>query len=210
MSTAPMLPGVFASLAPALNSYGYLAVGGFLFLEDFGIPVPGETVLIAAAIYAGAGQLNIFLVVLIGIVAAVLGDNVGYAIGRYAGRRVVLRWGKFVRLTEERLDKAENFFERHGGKVITIARFIEGLRQANGLIAGLTRMRWLRFVLFNVLGALLWVGAWSATGYLAGSHIQAIYDTVGRYSLYVVALLVVIAVAFFLRHRHRQRSIFVS
>ena len=206
LSTAPMLPGVFASLAPALNSYGYLAVGGFLFLEDFGVPVPGETILIAAAIYAGAGQLNIVLVVVIAIVAAVLGDNVGYAIGRYAGRRVVLRWGRFVRLTEERLDRAEAFFERHGGKVVTIARFIEGLRQANGLIAGLTRMPWARFVLFNVLGAVLWVGAWAATGYLAGSHIQAIYDTVGRYSLYVVIALVGAAVGLFLLHRHRQRA----
>ena len=85
-------------------------------------------------------------------------------------------------------------------------RFIEGLRQANGLIAGLTRMPWARFVLFNVLGAVLWVGAWAATGYLAGSHIQAIYDTVGRYSLYVVIALVGAAVGLFLLHRHRQRA----
>ncbi|MDT7746225.1 MAG: hypothetical protein QOE59_5303 [Actinomycetota bacterium] len=85
MSPPPELPGVLASLGPALDSYGYLAAGGLLFLEDFGVPVPGETILIAAAVYAGAGSLNIALVIGIGVVAAVAGDNVGFAIGFSAG-----------------------------------------------------------------------------------------------------------------------------
>ena len=126
--TPPVLPGIFGALAPILNSYGYLAVGGLLFLEDFGVPVPGETILIAAAVYAGAGQLNIVVVVLVGFIAAVLGDNVGYAIGHFGGHAMVLRFGRYVFLTEERLGKAEGFFTRHGGKVVTIARFVEGLR----------------------------------------------------------------------------------
>ncbi|HET7386391.1 MAG TPA: DedA family protein [Nocardioidaceae bacterium] len=199
------LPGVLASLAPVLNQYGYLAVGGFITLEDFGVPAPGETILIAAAVYAGAGKLNIALVVVIGIVAAVVGDNIGYAIGTFGGRRLVTRYGKYVLITEERLEKAEHFFERHGGKVVVVARFIEGLRQVNGIVAGTSAMTWRRFVVFNVIGAALWVGTWSAVGYLAGSHITAIYEQITRYSLYVAIVIAVVIVAFIVRAVVRRR-----
>jgi len=145
MSTPPPLPGALGALAPLLNHYGYLAVAGLITLEDFGVPVPGETVLIAAAVYAGAGQLNIIVLALIAVAAAVIGDNIGYAIGRFGGRRLVERFGRYLLITPQRLDTAERFFGRHGGKVVTIARFVEGLRQANGIIAGITGMRWRRF-----------------------------------------------------------------
>jgi hypothetical protein len=114
LSGAPMLLGVFSSLAPLLDSYGYLAVGGLLLAENVGVPLPGETILIAAALYAGAGQLNIALVALIALVACIVGDNAGYALGRYGGRAVVLRYGQYVLLTEARLDAAQRFFDRHG------------------------------------------------------------------------------------------------
>jgi len=204
--TPPALPGIFGALAPILNSYGYLAVGGLLFLEDFGIPVPGETILIAAAVYAGAGQLNIVVVVLIGFLAALLGDNVGFAIGHFGGRALVLRFGRYVFLTAERLDKAEGFFTRHGGKVVTIARFVEGLRQANGIVAGLAKMPWRRFLVFNALGAAIWVGTWSAVGYLAGNHLDAIYAQVKRYELYLLIALAVIVVGLVARHLTRRRG----
>ncbi|MGH9062121.1 MAG: cation diffusion facilitator family transporter, partial [Acidimicrobiales bacterium] len=135
-------------------------------LEDFGVPVPGETVLIAAAIYAGAGRLNIVVVAILAFAAAIIGDNIGYAIGHFGGRELVLRWGKYVFLTAARLDKAQDFFAHHGGKVVTVARFIEGLRQANGIIAGISEMPWRRFLVFNCLGAALWVGLWTAVGYV--------------------------------------------
>ncbi len=203
--SAPQLPGIFGALAPILNSYGYLAVGGLLFLEDFGIPVPGETILIAAAVYAGAGQLNIAVVVLVGFLAAVAGDNVGFAIGHFGGRALVLRFGRYVFLTEARLGKAESFFGRHGGKVVTIARFVEGLRQANGIVAGLAKMPWRRFLLFNTLGAAIWVGAWSAVGYLAGNHLDAIYAQVKRYELYLLIALAVVVIALVAWHLLRRR-----
>ncbi len=170
--TLQQAPAIIQSLAPIISQYGYLGVGGLLFLEDFGIPVPGETVLIAAAFYAGAGDLNIFLVALIGFIGAVLGDNVGFAIGEYGGHPLVLKYGKYVFLTPERLKRAEYFFNHHGGKVVTIARFIEGLRQLNGIIAGLSDMRWPRFIMFNMLGAALWVSFWASVGYFSGDHIQ--------------------------------------
>ena len=136
-ASSPPLPGFLDSLAGPLDHFGYWAVLLFVLVEDFGIPVPGETVLIAASVYAGTGRLSVIMVGVIGFVAAVIGDNIGFAIGHYGGRALVLRWGRYVRLTEERLDKAEAFFDRHGAWIITIARLIEGLRQANGIIAGI-------------------------------------------------------------------------
>jgi membrane protein DedA with SNARE-associated domain len=204
MSAQP-LPGVLASLAPVLNHYGYFAVGGFITLEDFGIPVPGETILIAAAVYAGAGRLNIFIVGVVAVVAAIIGDNIGYAIGFFGGRALVLRFGKYIHLTEDRLDKAESFFSKYGGVVVAGARFIEGLRQANGIVAGVSRMAWPRFLAFNALGAVLWVGLWTTVGYLAGNNITAIYNGISRYSLYILIALIVVVVALIVRHVIRRR-----
>src|SRR5579862_9663175 len=141
---APQLPGVLHTLQPTLNHYGYLAVAGLVLLEDFGVPVPGETVLILGAVYAGTGRLSIVLVVLLGFLGAVTGDNIGFAIGRFGGRPLVERFGRFILLTPERLDKATDFFERRGAGIIIVARFVEGLRQANGIIAGTTEMHWAR------------------------------------------------------------------
>ncbi|MFG2887514.1 DedA family protein [Streptomyces sp. NPDC048297] len=206
MTAPPPLPGVFADLAPLLDHWGYAAVGGALFLEDFGVPVPGETVLIAASVYAGAGRLNIVVVALIAFLAAICGDNVGYAIGRFGGHRLVTRYGRYVLLTPERVARAEGFFARHGGKVVTVARFVEGLRQANGIIAGLSEMPWPRFLAFNMLGAALWVGTWVTLGALAGDHIGTLYPAVQRYELYVLAAAAVVLAALVARHLRRRRT----
>jgi membrane protein DedA with SNARE-associated domain len=200
-----VLPGFLHALAPALDHYGYWAVAGLVFLEDFGVPVPGETVLIAASVYAGAGRLNPVLIGVIALAAAVLGDNVGFAIGHFAGRAAVVRWGKYVFLTEERLDKAEAFFNRHGGKVIVVARFIEGLRQANGIIAGISEMAWLRFLPFNILGAALWVATWVSVGELAGNHIDTIYSDITRYSLVALGVAAVVVLVLIARTVVRKR-----
>lgn len=206
MTGSPHLPGVFASLAPVLNSYGYGAVALFLFLEDFGVPVPGETILIAAAVYAGAGKLNIVVLGVVAVLAAIAGDNVGFAIGHFGGRQLVLRWGRYVFLTEERLDKAEQFFSRHGGKVVTIARFVEGLRQANGIVAGIAKMHWRRFIAFNALGALLWVAVWITVGYVAGSHIGTLYRSFQHDEIYIGIAIGLLVAAFAVRKLHQHLS----
>ena len=203
----PVLPGFLNSLSSPLGHYGLWAVLFFVLIEDFGIPVPGETILIAAAVFAGSGRLNVVAVGLVGFCAAVAGDNIGYAIGRFGGRALAERWGKYVFLTAERLEKAESFFHRHGGKIIVMARFIEGLRQANGLIAGIAEMKWLKFLAFNALGAALWVGTWVSAGYFAGQHITTIYNDVTRYSLYAaIVAAVVIAAWVGVRVRRHRRS----
>jgi membrane protein DedA with SNARE-associated domain len=203
--TQPALPGFLGALASPLQHYGLWAIFFLVLIEDFGIPVPGETVIIAASIYAGSGRLNVVEVGVVAFFAAVFGDNIGYGIGRFGGRRLVDRWGKYVFLTPERLDKAEEFFNRHGAKIITIARFIEGLRQANGIIAGITKMHWLRFIAYNALGAALWVGTWVSIGYFAGQHINTIYGVITRYSLYVAIAAVVVIVGLIARHVIRKR-----
>jgi membrane protein DedA with SNARE-associated domain len=208
-SSPPPLPGFLNALASPLQHYGIWAIGLLIMLEDFGIPVPGETILIGGAIYAGAGRLNIVAVGVVGFIAAVIGDNIGFAIGHFGGRALALRWGKYVFLTEERLDKAERFFDRRGAIVITFARFVEGLRQANGIIAGITGMHWLRFLAFNALGAALWVGTWVSLGDLAGDHIGTIYHYITLYSYYVLIALAVLLlgyIAWHLRRRRRRRT----
>jgi membrane protein DedA with SNARE-associated domain len=192
-----------------LDNYGYLAVAGFVLLEDFGVPVPGETILILGAVYAGTGRLNVLLVGLIGFLAAVAGDNLGFAIGHVGGRRLVERFGRYILLTPERLDKATGFFERHGGKIVVVARFIEGLRQANGIIAGITGMHWAKFLAFNALGAALWVAVWTSVGYLSGSHINTIYNDATRYDTYLAVAVGVLILAYIARRlwKRRNRSI---
>jgi membrane protein DedA with SNARE-associated domain len=206
-SGPPALPGFLAPLGSPLEHYGLWVVALFVLVEDFGIPVPGETVLIAGAVFAGSGRLNIVAVGVVGFLAAVAGDNIGYAIGRFGGRALVERWGRYVFLTKERLDKAERFFGRHGGKIVVVARFIEGLRQANGIIAGISGMRWLKFLACNALGAALWVGTWVSVGYFAGQHITAIYNAITNYSLYAaIAAVVIIAGWLLFRLRKRRRA----
>ena len=209
--TAPQhLPGVLHSLEPALNHYGYLAVAGFVLLEDFGVPVPGETILVLGAVYAGTGRLNVVAVALVGFIAAVLGDNIGFAIGHFGGRPLIERYGRYVLITRERLDRATAFFERHGPKVVVAARFIEGLRQANGIIAGVSGMHWARFLVFNAIGAALWVAVWTSIGYASGSHINTIYAAATRYDLYlaiaVAALLMLYLASRLKRSKVRSAS----
>lgn len=205
-ATSQHLPGVLHGLEPTLNRYGYLAVVGLVLIEDFGVPVPGETILILAAVYAGTGRLNVALVALLGFCGALIGDNIGFAIGHFGGRRLANRYGRYVFLTRERLDNATSFFERHGGKIIIVARFVEGLRQANGIIAGTTGMRWSRFLVFNAIGAALWVATWTSVGWLSGSHINTIYDAATRYSTYLAVALAALAFGIVARRVLRRRG----
>jgi len=180
-AAAEHLPGVLQSLEPTLNQFGYLAVAGLVLIEDFGVPVPGETILILAAVDAGTGRLNVWLVALLGFLGALLGDNIGFGIGHFGGRPLIERYGRYIFLTPERVAKATGFFDRHGGWVIIVARFIEGLRQANGIIAGISGIRWTKFLVFNAIGAALWVAVWTSVGYFSGSHINTIYNDATRY-----------------------------
>jgi membrane protein DedA with SNARE-associated domain len=204
MSATP-LPGLLGTVAPVLENYGYLAVAGLILVENFGVPAPGETILVAASVYAGTGRLNIVAVGVIAVLAAVAGNCIGYAIGYFGGHALALRFGKYVFLTSERLEKAERYFERRGGLLVVAARFFEGLRQVAGLIAGIAEMPWRRFVVFTTIGAVLWVALWAPLGYLAGDHIGTIYADIVRYSLYLLIALAVLVAAWITRAVLRRR-----
>jgi membrane protein DedA with SNARE-associated domain len=178
------------AVSPYLDKYGYWAIFFGVLLEDFGIPAPGETLLISGGLLAAMGTLRVEWVVLLGFSSAVIGDNIGYAIGLFCGRPFVLKYGSFVFLSEERLLKVETFFGRYGGRIVTVARFIEGLRQVNGIVAGISRMPWLHFLLFNMLGAALWVGAWVGGVYLLGHEPATVFKVFNRFRTYLLAGLI--------------------
>ncbi len=198
-------PAFVRDLAPLLRHWGYPGVAAAVMLEDFGIPVPGETILIAAAVLSGAGELNLAAVMLAAVAGAIIGDNIGFLIGHHGGRPLVLRWGRYVFLTPERLAATTRFFERHGGKVVLVARFVEGLRQLNGIVAGISRMPWRRFAAFNAAGAVLWVGFWAGLAYLAGSRLEQLIGLARRFEI-GAAVLVLVLLAVYAAVRWRRAA----
>jgi membrane protein DedA with SNARE-associated domain len=143
----------------------------------------------------------------VAFLAAVIGDSLGYLIGRAGGRPLVLRFGRYVWLTPQRLDRVETFMSRHGTKIVVIARFVEGLRQLNGIVAGMSRMPWPRFVLFNSIGAAVWVAAWTTAGYFAGNHLGAVTAAIHRYQLWAIAAAVLALGGYLLLRRARHRRV---
>ncbi|MFK0195288.1 DedA family protein [Kitasatospora sp. NPDC090308] len=202
---SPTLPGPLAHLAPLLDDYGYLAVGVLVFLDNCLLPVPGQTILVLAAVYAGAGQLSLPVLLLVAVLTAFAGDALAYVLGRTGGLALVQRWGRYVRLTPERMARADAFFRRRGALVVTGARFVDGLRQTNGLLAGTAGMPWRRFLLANAAGAALWAGVWSAVGYFAGSNIDTLYREAVRYQVLLFAVLAALAVLLAVRTWLRRR-----
>ena len=203
------LPGFLHGVAPILDRWGYLAVAGVIGVESFGIPAPGQTIMVAAAVYAGAGRLNVVAVGAIAFVAAVLGDNVGYWIGVRGGRRLVHRFGRYILITPDRLARAEAFFARRGNRVVVVARFIDGLRQLNGVIAGITAMPWRSFLLYNAIGAALWVGWWTTVSYLLGTHLVDIIGHVHKYkwwAILAITLVLILYAVLHIRHIRRRRA----
>lgn len=203
----PPLPSFLAVVQGPLDHYGIWAVGLLILLENIGVPViPGELALIAGAIYAGTGDLNVVAVGVTAVIASVAGATIGYGIGRLGGRTLVLKYGKYVLIREHHLDRAERAVDRYGGFLVVIARFIVGLRELNGIIAGVTGMRFVTFTTFNVAGAVAWAATWVSLGYLAGDHIAAIYTEITRYLIYaVIVAAVALAVWIGLRVRAARK-----
>jgi membrane protein DedA with SNARE-associated domain len=178
------------NLLQLIGQYGYLVVFFGVMLESAGVPLPGETVLITAGVLVHRGVLDYGDALFFGIFGAVVGDQIGYWVGRLGGRPFVLRWGKYAFITPERLGHAERFFARHGGRAVFLARFITGLRVFGALVAGISRMPWGKFVLYNVLGGTVWATAAVLVGYFLWASISLVEHWVGRASLFLVAAMV--------------------
>lgn len=196
--------------APYIERYGYMAVLAGVMVESFGIPAPGQSLVISGALLASQGEMNIAVLLLTAWSAAVIGDNIGYAIGHFGGRRLVLRHGRYVGVRADHLDRVEQFFQRYGGIVVVVARFFEILRQLNGVVAGTVGMTWWRFLAFNALGATLWVGLWGWGVFYLGRHMEQVHTAFRRLEPYVVAAgvlaLVVVVVYLFWRRAGGSRK----
>jgi membrane protein DedA with SNARE-associated domain len=200
------LPGVFGTVAPYIEDYGLLAVAVLVFIENLGIPMLGEATLVMAGIYTVSGDLNLYAVLIVGWVAAVLGDNAGFAVGRYCGRPLVLRLGRRFGLTHDVLDRVQAFYERHGSKTVAVGRFLPILRHLNGLVAGVTAMNWRRFIVANAIGAAIWVGVWTTAGIQAGSHIDTVNTVLERGMPAILVIVVLLLVVHVVRLRRRRRA----
>lgn len=164
----PFLPVSPAQIEAYLAAYGLFAIFGLIYLESLGLPLPGESALIAATVLAIHGELDVVHLLAVVWAAAVLGDGTGYLIGRIGGRPLLQRHGWLVRLTPERLARLEELFRRRGALIVLGARFVVLLRQLNGVVAGSMGMPWPHFVAANALGAALWAAAWTLGPYYLG------------------------------------------
>jgi membrane protein DedA with SNARE-associated domain len=184
-----------------LSAYGLWVLFAVVMLESMGVPVPGETALVSAALYAGAtSALGIAPIVLVAAAAAIVGDNTGYAIGRTVGLRLLIRYGRYIRLDEGRLRVGQYLFLRHGGKIVFFGRFIAFLRAFAALLAGANRMRWPHFLAMNALGGICWATLFGSGAYLMGERIKSVAAPLGVVLLVVAAVLVVAGTIFFRRH----------
>lgn len=159
-----------ARVQPLLQRYGYGAAFAAVMFEGIGIPTPGQTLLMASSLEAAQGQMNILLILSLVTAAATLGNSIGYAIGRWGGRKALNK----LNVNLQRQQRLEDLFKRRGGVVILLARFLDGLRQLNGIVAGVLQMPWWTFTAYNIAGALLWTCSWGLGTYYLGRDIHFI------------------------------------
>jgi membrane protein DedA with SNARE-associated domain len=185
--------------------YGYAVVFGGVFLENTGLPVPGETALLAGAALAHAGHLSLVWVIVTAIVAAILGDNLGFFIGRRCGRGLIERHGGRLGITRARLAQFDRFFVRHGARTVFIARFITGLRVVCAVLAGSSELPWPKFLFYNATGAIVWSTAVAFAGYSLAYSWDTLERWVGRTGLIGLAVVVAAGVIGLVRARRNRQ-----
>jgi membrane protein DedA with SNARE-associated domain len=200
-----MTQSILDLLRNAVVHYGYWAVGAALLAENAGVPVPGETVLLIACFLAySEHDLRLGWIVLVATIAATLGDNLGFALGYYGGRPTLVRYQALFRIRPSTLEGGEKLFARYGAVTIFFARFVFGLRIIAGPMAGVLRMPWRKFMVFNFLGAALWVAVISTAGYLFGQHWEGLAREVKRFDIGLAILLLLAGALRWWNIRHQQ------
>ncbi|MCG7522560.1 DedA family protein [Ruegeria sp. Ofav3-42] len=180
-----------------IENYGLFVLFPTIFFETFGLPLPGESALVATSALAAKGTLNIFAVAAVAILAAIAGDNVAYLIGRRYGRAIILAYGSRFGITQTKYDSVERATNKYGAYVVVCARFFVLLRQLNGLVAGSANMPWIKFFLANVAGSVLWVLFWTTIAYQFGHRVSLLPDAVHHLSLIGAVLVPVTLVLVF-------------
>jgi membrane protein DedA with SNARE-associated domain len=193
-----------STLTHLLATYGYLAVLLFVAIESTGIPFPGETMLLVAAIAAGTThQLSITWVIVAAALGAILGDNLGFWVGHEGGYRLLRRYGRYIRLDERRLKLGQYLFLKHGGKVVFFGRFVAVLRAWAAFLAGTNRMAWPRFLVFNAAGAIVWATLYGLGGYFLGDNIHRLVGPLGIVFLVLAVLLIITGIVIVRRNEKR-------
>jgi membrane protein DedA with SNARE-associated domain len=188
-----------------LHEYGYAGLFGLIFLENFGFPVPGETLFIAAILAAAHGEMRIVPVVLCAWAASVLGGIVGFAIGRFGGHKLLQKYGPYVGINAERLHKVEDFSKKYGALFVILGRFFEGVRQIYAILAGCIASSWQRFLINNVIGATLWVGWWTFLVLWFHHNARHIWAAFKEHEVYVfLGVALVAGLSALLLHLHRR------
>ncbi len=194
-----MTPLASPEIIHLLKTYGYLALGLGVGVESLGIPFPGETLLVAAAVYAGLGHLAIGGVITAAASGAIIGDNIGYILGLYGGKRFLVRFGRYIKIYPEHLAYAEKYFQKHGGKTVFFGRFVAFLRMWSALLAGANNMSWRRFLFYNAAGGIAWSAFYGILGYLLGRNVILLarilhaIGIVGFITLFVALIIVIVA-----------------
>ena len=183
-------------------AYGYFAVFLIIAAESAGIPLPGETTLVTAAILAGQGALDIKWVIACAALGAILGDNAGYWVGREYGFPFVLKYGRYLHLDEPRLKLGQYLFRRHGGKIVFFGRFVALLRAFAALLAGINHLSWPRFFAFNALGGVVWASLFGFGGFILGKAFEHYARPVGVAAL-IAAVIGAIAAQRFIAHHEK-------
>src|SRR5512141_2543300 len=199
---------IFELLRGYFDQHGYLTVFVALLLENAGVPVPGETVLLFASFLAFDEQeLRLRYIILVGIAAATIGDNIGYWIGRKGGRPLLERYTHLFRIPMSVIEKGERVFAKHGSLTIFFARFVFGMRIIAGPLAGVLRMDWKKFGLFNFLGAAVWVTVISFIGYKFGEHWEQLIKVMGRVNVVIALVALYVAVTIWRQYRARRSKL---
>ena len=193
---------MLAAIIDLPANVGYAAVFALIAVETMGVPVPGETALIGAALLAHDGQLDIVWLVALAAAAAIIGDNVGFAIGRKGGRRLFARPGPFHHHRMKVLEHGEPFFARHGPKAVFLGRWVSGLRIASAWLAGMNKMDWPTFLFWNALGGIAWAASIGLGVYFLGHFAEQVISTAGP----AAAVAGVLALVAFLVWRHRRAA----
>ncbi len=199
-----MLQIATSNVTELLANYGYWAVFLFVTIESTGIPFPGETMLLAAAISAGTShRLSLPLIILAAAGGAILGDNLGFWVGREGGYRLLRRYGRYVKLDEKKMKLGQYLFMQHGGKVVFFGRFVAVLRAWAAFLAGTNKMRWPSFLLFNALGGIIWAAVYGTGGYILGNNVERLTGPVGIITI-VLALIILVTMFIFLRKNEKK------
>ncbi len=197
---------VLASILSVSQNLGYPILVLVVGIEALGVPVPGETALVLAAVAASTGRLSIVLVIVLSSVAAIIGDNIGFQIGRRGGRALLTRPGRFYEERQRAVALADPFFERHGPKAVFLGRWLAGLRIWAAWFAGASAMSWRTFMLWNALGGIGWSTSVGLGAYFGGKAAEKVITDIGLYGLILAAVLATVAGVLYWRHRRAHRA----